>query len=70
MGSDDESSIPSTTLAHREVRLRSCAPADDLSRWVAAFETRLNQEAYAVAGRLWVKDRTKPNSESRIQPCQ
>ena len=39
VASDDESSIPSTTLVHREVRLRSYAPADDLSRWVAAFET-------------------------------
>jgi hypothetical protein len=34
-----------------------CHPtAEDLSRRVTAFETRLNQDAYAVADRLWVKD--------------
>ena len=38
-------------------------PAEDLSRRVAAFETRLNQDAYAVADRLWVKDRLDPDEE-------
>jgi hypothetical protein len=30
---------------------------------VAAFETRLNQDAYAVADRLWVKDHLDPDEE-------
>ena len=37
--------------------------ADDLSRRVAAFETRLNQDACAVADRLWVKDQLDPDEE-------
>jgi transposase len=37
--------------------------AEDLSRRVAAFETRLNHDAYAVADRLWVKDRLDPDEE-------
>jgi transposase len=39
------------------------ATADDLSRRVAAFEARLNRDPYAVADRLWVKDRLDPNEE-------
>ena len=39
------------------------ASADDLSRRVAAFEMRLNQDPCAVADRLWVKDRLDPNEE-------
>jgi len=39
-----------------------CHPtAEDLSRRVAAFETRLNQDA--VADRLWVKDQLDPDEE-------
>ena len=30
---------------------------------MAAFETRLNQDAYAIADRLWVKDRLDPDEE-------
>ena len=41
-----------------------CHPsAEDLSRRVAAFETRLNQDACAVADRLWVKDHLDPDEE-------
>ena len=41
-----------------------CHPtAEDLSRRVAAFETRLNQDTYAVADRLWVKDHLDPDEE-------
>jgi transposase len=39
------------------------ASADDLSRRVAAFEARLNQDPYAIADRLWVKDHLDPNEE-------
>ncbi len=37
--------------------------ADDLARRVAAFETRINQESYALADRLWVKDHLNPDEE-------
>jgi transposase len=36
---------------------------EDLTRRVAAFETRLNQDPYAVADRLWVKDQLDPQEE-------
>ena len=36
---------------------------DDLRRRAADFETRLNQEPYAVADRLWVKDYLDPDEE-------
>lgn len=35
----------------------------DLTRRVAAFETRLNQNPVAVADRLWVKDQLDPDEE-------
>ena len=54
--------------AGRGARLREdvtyhyCHPTTkDLSRRVAAFETRLNQDVYAVADRL--KDRLDPDEE-------
>ena len=37
--------------------------ADDLSRRVAAFEARVNQDTSATADRLWVKDRLEPDEE-------
>ena len=37
--------------------------AEDLSRRVAAFEARLNQNPCTVADRLWVKDRLDPEEE-------
>jgi transposase len=37
--------------------------ADDLRRRAADFEARINQEPYAVADRLWVKDHLDPNEE-------
>src|SRR3954454_13016882 len=37
--------------------------ADDLSRRVAAFEDRLNQDTCTVADRLWVKDHLDPDEE-------
>jgi transposase len=40
-----------------DVTYHYCHPtAEDLSRRVAAFETRLNQDPCAVADRLWVKN--------------
>lgn len=39
------------------------AEAADLSRRVAAFEARVNRDAYAVADRLWVKDHLDPEEE-------
>ena len=37
--------------------------ADDLTRRVAAFEAQVNQRPYAIADRLWVKDRLNPEEE-------
>ena len=39
------------------------ATAEDLIRRVAAFEARINQNACAVADRLWVKDHLDPKEE-------
>ena len=39
------------------------ATADDLTRRVAAFEATTNQDPYAVANRLWVKDHLDPEEE-------
>jgi transposase len=39
---------------------------DDLTRRVAAFETRLNQNPFAVADRLWVKDQLDPDEEKLV----
>ena len=45
-----------------DVTYHYCHPTtEDLSRRVAAFETRLNQDVYAVADRL--KDRLDPDEE-------
>jgi hypothetical protein len=62
--------LPGYIHAGRGARLREdvtyhhCHPtAEDLSRRVAAFETRLNQDACAVADRLWVKDHLDPDEE-------
>ena len=47
-----------------DVTYHHCHPtAEDLSRRVAAFETRLNQDPCAVADRLWVKDHLNPDEE-------
>ena len=63
-------SSDSAPLHSRGDRLRflrihhHCHPtAEDLSRRVAAFETRLNQDPCAVADRLWVKDHLNPDEE-------
>ena len=45
------------------VGIRSHRTAEDLSRRVAAFEARLNQDPCTVADRLWVKDRLDPEEE-------
>jgi hypothetical protein len=37
--------------------------ADDLRRRAADFQTRINQDPYAVADRLWVKDQLDPDEE-------
>jgi transposase len=39
------------------------ASAEDLTRRVAAFEARLNQDPLAIADRLWVKDTLDPDEE-------
>jgi transposase len=39
------------------------ATTDDLTRRVAAFEAQVNQDPYAVADRLWVKDHLDPEEE-------
>jgi transposase len=39
------------------------ATADDLTRGVAAFAADINQNPYAVADRLWVKDHLDPEEE-------
>jgi len=39
------------------------ASRDDLTRRVAAFQARINQEPCALADRLWVKDRLDPEEE-------
>ena len=47
-----------------DVTYHYCHPTtEDLSRRVAAFETRLNHDACAVADRLWVKDHLDPDEE-------
>ena len=47
-----------------DVTYHHCHPtAEDLSRRVTAFETRLNQDPCAVADRLWVKDHLDPDEE-------
>ena len=47
-----------------DVTHHHCHPtADDLSRRVAAFEARLNQDRCTVADRLWGKDRLDPEEE-------
>ena len=60
--------LPGYIHAGRGARLREdvtyhyCHPTtEDLSRRVAAFETRLNHDACAVA--LWVKDHLDPDEE-------
>ena len=62
--------LPGYIHAGRGARLREdvtyhhCHPtAEDLSRRVTAFETRLNQDPCAVADRLWVKDHLDPDEE-------
>jgi hypothetical protein len=47
-----------------DVTYHYCHPtAEDLSRRVAAFETRLNQDACAIVDRLWVKDHLDSDEE-------
>src|ERR687889_1950920 len=40
------------------------ATAEDLTRCVAAFESRVNEDPYAIADRLWVKDQLIPDEEN------
>ena len=47
-----------------DVTYHHCHPsADDLTRRVADFEGRLNQEPFVIADRLWVKDTLDPDEE-------
>src|SRR3954451_19024724 len=47
-----------------EVTYHHChACAEDLTRRVADFEARLNQDPFGVADRLWTKDRLDPEEE-------
>ncbi len=42
--------------------------AEDLTQRVAAFETRINQDPFAIADRLWVKDHLDPEEEKLRLP--
>ena len=49
---------------HEDVTYHHChASLDDLTRRVAAFQARINQEPCVIADRLWVKDRLDPDEE-------
>ena len=51
-----------------DVTYHHCHPtAEDLSRRVAAFEARLNQDRCTVADRLWVKDQLDPEEEEKLR---
>jgi hypothetical protein len=70
-GSSDESPdlMPVEALwrwLREDVTHHHCyASADDLTRRVADFETRLNRDPLVVADRLWVKDHLDPVEEKR-----
>ena len=59
--------MPVEALWHwlrEDVTYHHChASAEDLTRRVADFETRLNRDPYVVADRLWVKDHLDPDEE-------
>jgi transposase len=47
-----------------DVTYHHCHPSrDDLTRRVAAFQARINQEPFVLADRLWIKDRLDPEEE-------
>jgi hypothetical protein len=49
---------------HGDVTYHYCHPsADDLRRRIGAFEAGINQDPYAVADRLVVKDHLDPEEE-------
>jgi hypothetical protein len=49
---------------HEDLTYHHChATTEDLIRHVAAFEAAINQDPYAVADRLWVKDTLDPEEE-------
>jgi transposase len=49
---------------HEDLTYHHChATTEDLIRRVAAFEAAINQDPYAVADRLWVKDTLDPEEE-------
>jgi transposase len=60
--------MPVEALWHwlrEDVTYHHChASAEDLTRRVAAFETRLNRDPFGVADRLWVKDHLDPEEEN------
>jgi len=52
---------------HEDVAYHHChATVEDLIRRVAAFEGTINQNAYEVADRLWVKDHLDPEKKLRF----
>ena len=59
--------MPVETLWHwlrEDLTYHHChATTEDLIRRVAAFEAAINQDPYAVADRLWVKDTLDPEEE-------
>ena len=59
--------MPVEALWHwlrEDVTYHHChASAEDLTRRVADFEARLNQEPFVIADRLWVKDHLDPEQE-------
>jgi transposase len=47
-----------------DVTYHHCHPSrDDLTRRIAAFQARVNQQPFVLADRLWVKDRLDPEEE-------
>jgi transposase len=59
--------MPVEALWHwlrEDVTYHHChASADDLTRRVADFESRLNRDPFVIADRLWVKDQLDPEEE-------
>ena len=47
-----------------DVTYHHCHPSrDDLTRRIAAFQARVNQQPFVLADRLWVKDQLDPEEE-------
>ena len=54
--------VSSLPCQREDVTYHHChASADDLTRRVADFESRLNRDPFVIADRLWVKDHLDPD---------